>query len=163
MCSLPHTAFRAGSIGSILIADSAFLEANHSGHDPPVVIYSASKRSDASLERYFEATVAANMLACRSHWLSSHHSKRFPAYVQMRTRMPTWTWRVTATIFRGTPKRPRASEGSSRTIRSLFIHPSIIYVNSEIFLANLSSCSERIAAIVARGVSIVLSGNRPSL
>ena len=78
---------------------------------------------------------------CHNPWVTSNHSEYSPSSVRTRACMPSRNWRITVSIFYGTPKRASTTHNSARLTESYAFWRSIKHTYRGIFLARCSQSS----------------------
>ncbi|CAB1105118.1 unnamed protein product [Ectocarpus sp. CCAP 1310/34] len=87
----------------------------------------------------------ARLHPCRRPWPTSNHSEYCPSSIRTCALMPSWKWRMTASIFGGTPKRRSTSHSRSRPTESYALVRSTKHANTAVLFFLASSWSRWMA------------------
>ena len=80
---------------------------------------------------------------------TSNLSEHFPSSNRTHACMPSWNWRMTASILGGTPKRARTSHKRVRSTESYVLVRSIKHKYTGVSFFRASSCSRRTTNIMS--------------
>ena len=118
-----------------------------------VMAASARKRFSATrstaVKKVLNSSGASTHPCCLRPCRTSNLSEHSPSSSRTHACIPSWNWRMTASILGGTPKRARTSHKRLRSTESYALVRSIKHMYKGVSSFRASSCSRRTANIMS--------------